>query len=269
MASSSLKSYFFLPVKWIVFLWISSAHFHRNITSELEQVIKSWMKFVKRLICLLIILLPWTITTNHPLRGELQCHLQLRHLTSPHFTPGEVNTVFVRMWRRAVFLCVCPRTVFYSRRCNPDRCLTTFQNAALNEQFSLNCVLRPPSGKIKKKSMGEAQFYTLSRPILHQLPVVDVVVLPSPAPVLVGEAVDLQKLFFTEAWNSSKVSGVRQPAGVARGREGKGGKGEKGEDIIWGHWTLKSYKTSRTNISTISAFHVFYSSDSVCQKSEL
>lgn len=31
------------------------------------------------------------------------------------------------------------------------------------------------------------------------LPVVDVVVLPSPAPVLVGEAVDLQKLFFTEA----------------------------------------------------------------------
>lgn len=32
-----------------------------------------------------------------------------------------------------------------------------------------------------------------------QLPVVDVVVLASPAPVLVGEAVDLQKLFFAQA----------------------------------------------------------------------
>ena len=44
------------------------------------------------------------------------------------------------------------------------------------------------------------------------LPVVNVVVLPPPAPVLVGEAVDLQELFFTEAWNSSEVACVRQPA---------------------------------------------------------
>lgn len=43
-----------------------------------------------------------------------------------------------------------------------------------------------------------------------QLPVVDVVVLPSPPPVLIGEAVDLQELFFAQAWDSSKVSGVGQ-----------------------------------------------------------
>lgn len=33
----------------------------------------------------------------------------------------------------------------------------------------------------------------------RQLPVVDVVILASPPPVLVGEAVDLQKLFFAQA----------------------------------------------------------------------
>lgn len=59
--------------------------------------------------------------------------------------------------------------------------------------------------------------HIIIRHILPQLPVVDVVVLPSPAPVLVGEAVDLQKLFFTEAWNSSEVSCVGQPAGEDRG----------------------------------------------------
>lgn len=36
-------------------------------------------------------------------------------------------------------------------------------------------------------------------PTASTLPIVDVVVLPSPAPVLVREAVDLQKLFFAEA----------------------------------------------------------------------
>lgn len=46
-----------------------------------------------------------------------------------------------------------------------------------------------------------------------QLPVVDVVVLPSPPPVLIGEAVDLQELFFAQARDSSKVSGVGQPEG--------------------------------------------------------
>lgn len=46
-----------------------------------------------------------------------------------------------------------------------------------------------------------------------QLPVVDVVVLPSPPPVLIGEAVDLQELFFAQARDSSKVSGVGQSEG--------------------------------------------------------
>lgn len=49
-------------------------------------------------------------------------------------------------------------------------------------------------------------------------PVVDVVVLSSPAPVFVGEAVDLQKLFFTEARDSSKVSRIGQPAAAKRER---------------------------------------------------
>lgn len=45
------------------------------------------------------------------------------------------------------------------------------------------------------------------------LPVVDVVVLPSPPPVLIGEAVDLQELFFAQTRDSSKVSGIGQSEG--------------------------------------------------------
>lgn len=54
-------------------------------------------------------------------------------------------------------------------------------------------------GRIMSHFTGEGIRASCSCYILPRLPVVDVVVLPSPAPVLVREAVDLQKLFFTEA----------------------------------------------------------------------
>lgn len=40
-------------------------------------------------------------------------------------------------------------------------------------------------------------------------PVVDVIIFSSPAPVVVGEAVDLQIMFFTHGGNSSKVLFIR------------------------------------------------------------
>lgn len=61
-----------------------------------------------------------------------------------------------------------------------------------------------------RKSQAE-----LNRP---HIPVVNVVVFSSPAPVLVREAVDLQKLFFTETRNTSKVTCVGQPARREKGR---------------------------------------------------
>ena len=51
------------------------------------------------------------------------------------------------------------------------------------------------------------------------LPVVDVVVLAAPAPVLVGEAVDLQELLPAESGHPSEVARVRQPAHGEGGRE--------------------------------------------------
>jgi len=70
--------------------------------------------------------------------------------------------------------------------------------------------------------------FTIAHP-----PVVNVVVLPSPAPVLVWKAVDLQKLLFTETRNASKVAGVGQPAGEEEGGEStdeevRGGKCKRG-----------------------------------------
>lgn len=42
-------------------------------------------------------------------------------------------------------------------------------------------------------------------------PVEDVVILTAPAPVLVGEAIDSQKLGFTQARYTSKVASIGQP----------------------------------------------------------
>lgn len=114
MQWSSLKSSFCLPVKQIFFPWIWSAHFHSNIISELERVIKSWAKCFKRLIYLLIFLLLWTITINHPLHEELQCHFPLRDLIQPHFTASVSSRgwnhvhicVRANVWD-CVYLCMC------------------------------------------------------------------------------------------------------------------------------------------------------------------
>lgn len=54
-----------------------------------------------------------------------------------------------------------------------------------------------------------------------RLPVVNVVVLPSPPPVLVGEAVDLQELFFAQTRDSSKVSGIGQSEGKEEKKKDK------------------------------------------------
>lgn len=65
--------------------------------------------------------------------------------------------------------------------------------------------------------------------LTRRLPVVDVVVLPSPPPVLVGEAVDLQELFFAQTRDSSKVSGIGQSEG----------KEEEKEDIGERNWPVQ------------------------------
>lgn len=44
-------------------------------------------------------------------------------------------------------------------------------------------------------------------------PVIYVIIFPSPAPVVVWEAVDLQKLFFAQRWHATKVLRVWQPVG--------------------------------------------------------
>ena len=52
-------------------------------------------------------------------------------------------------------------------------------------------------------------------------PVVDVVVFPSPSPVLVGEAVDFEKLLFAEAGDSTKIARIWQPVGNGNRKEKK------------------------------------------------
>lgn len=56
---------------------------------------------------------------------------------------------------------------------------------------------------------------TLSHPVCSPpspySPVEDVVILTTPAPVLIGEAIDSQKLGFTQARHASKVASIGQP----------------------------------------------------------
>lgn len=54
---------------------------------------------------------------------------------------------------------------------------------------------------------------SLTQPILPHpyLPVEDVIILTAPSPVLVGKAVDPQKLGLTQARHTSKVASIGQP----------------------------------------------------------
>lgn len=45
------------------------------------------------------------------------------------------------------------------------------------------------------------------------LPVKDVIILSSPAPVLIGKAINLQKLGLAQPRNTTKVASVGQPVG--------------------------------------------------------
>ncbi len=140
---------------------------------------------------------------------------------------------------------------FYSKQTpdhNPDRCyITVFFSVGCTQMLILTSYLTYfgfyfPYRKLKGNLLliimadfaGEEIRISCSCYMFAGLPVVDVVVLPSPAPVLVREAVDLQKLLFTEAWNSSEVACVGQPAGEERGKDGRdegGRKGERGEKL--------------------------------------
>lgn len=56
-------------------------------------------------------------------------------------------------------------------------------------------------------------------PTLHA-PVEDVVIFPTPAPVLVRKAIDLQKLCLAQARDASKIASIWQPARDKQERQG-------------------------------------------------
>lgn len=60
------------------------------------------------------------------------------------------------------------------------------------------------------KMFGLSFLYTMC---IKMPPVVDVVVLSSPSPVLIGEAIDFEELLLAQARNPSKISRIRQPGG--------------------------------------------------------
>lgn len=79
-----------------------------------------------------------------------------------------------------------------------------------------------------------------SPPCPHS-PVEDVVILTTPTPVLVGEAIDSQELGFIQARHTSKVAGIGQP----RARKQASVRGPRGFQTearqLGGHWVWERW----------------------------
>lgn len=79
-------------------------------------------------------------------------------------------------------------------------------------------------------------------------PVVDVVIFTSPAPVVVGEAIDLQVLLLAHGGNSSKVLVVRKPTRI-KGHVDNTSQRPPGDDVT--SWPLVHNSTKERGLQSI------------------